>query len=121
MARRRLSSYEADAATYTRNPDVQTRTGTAYRSAKAEVEFWMCEYCVIRQKMIALGMDPKNPVYKELKDTDVFRHSSHHPVKLGEGGKAPGWIWTSKMGSTLVADKDLAEWSKEGKYIFSES
>lgn len=81
----------------------------------------MCEYRVIRQKMIALGMDPKNPVYKELKDTDVFRHSSHHPVKLGEGGKAPGWIWTSKMGSTLVADKDLAEWSKEGKYIFSES
>lgn len=117
MACRRMQYYITDARERTRNPNVQTRKGNGYRSAKAEVNFWKSEYRTVRKKMLALGMNAKNPVYLPLEDEDLFRHDINRPAKLGEGGKAPGWIWTSRLGQTANNDAELDAWLKEGKRV----
>ena len=89
-----------------------TRRSTIVNNAKQIQKFWMDEYCIIREKLLALGMASDDPRFRELTVKDVFRPDFLKAPELGQGSVTSGWIWQVHLGKTA---EEPADWEYEGK------
>ena len=79
-----------------------------------KIQDYVQKYQQAHIAMIALGCNPMEFRYQELKNEDLYTKNVNEPHTLGDGGKVEGWIWHKGYYGNL-SDEDEAEYTLDCK------